>query len=121
MTTFRQLLSGFEEAAKTRAVQGRHFERLRETFFRLAAIPGYEFDKVWARDGPGKDKRGDTGIDLVGAQGRIRRPRRHPVQVLRTHRDTGMAAGLHLCRDARPASVRGRDDRLDCGRRAGGV
>ena len=69
MTTFRQLLSGFEEAAKTRAVQGRHFERFCEAFFRLAAIPGYEFDKVWAWDDwPGKDDRGDTGIDLVARE-----------------------------------------------------
>ena len=69
ITTFRQLLSGFEEAAKTRAVQGRHFERFCEAFFRLAAIPGYEFDKVWAWDDwPGKDKRGDTGIDLVARE-----------------------------------------------------
>ena len=38
MTTFRQLLSGFEETAKTRAAQGRHFERFCEAFFRLAAM-----------------------------------------------------------------------------------
>ena len=69
MTTFRQLLSGFEETAKTRAVQGRHFEQFCEAFFRLAAIPGYEFDKVWAWDDwPGKDERGDTGIDLVARE-----------------------------------------------------
>ena len=69
MTTFRQLLSGFEESAKTRVAQGRHFEQFCEAFFRLAAIPGYEFDKVWAWDDwPGKDERGDTGIDLVARE-----------------------------------------------------
>ena len=69
MTTFRQLLSGFEESAKTRVAQGRHFEQFCEAFFRLAAIPGYEFDKVWAWDDwPGKGKRGDTGIDLVARE-----------------------------------------------------
>ncbi len=69
MTTFRQLLSGFEESAKTRAVQGRHFEQFCEAFFRLAAVPGHEFDKVWAWDDwPGKGERGDTGIDLVARE-----------------------------------------------------
>ena len=69
MTTFRQLLSGFEESAKTRAVQGRHFEQFCEAFFRLAAVPGHEFDKVWAWDDwPGNGGRGDTGIDLVARE-----------------------------------------------------
>ena len=69
MTTFRQLLSKFEESAKTRTVQGRHFEQFCEAFFRLAAVPGHEFDKVWAwGDWPGREGRTDTGIDLVARE-----------------------------------------------------
>ena len=69
MTTFRQLLSKFEESAKTRAVQGRHFEQFCEAFFQLAAVPGHEFDKVWAWDEwPGREGRTDTGIDLVARE-----------------------------------------------------
>ena len=69
MTTFRQMLSEFEESARTRAVQGRHFEQFCEAFFRLAAVPGHEFDKVWAwGDWPGREGRTDTGIDLVARE-----------------------------------------------------
>ena len=118
MTTFRQLLSKFEESAKTRAVQGRHFEQFCEAFFRLATVPGYDFDEVW---GMGRlvRSRGTYGYRHRprGARGGIGRPCRHPVQVLRTDRDPGMAAGLDLHRNARPAGVRLRDDRLNRGRR----
>ena len=69
MTTFRQLLSGFEESAKTRVAQGRHFEQFCKAFFRLATIPGREFDEVWAwMDWPGREGRMDTGIDLVARE-----------------------------------------------------
>ena len=69
MTTFRQLLSGFEESAKTRVAQGRHFEQFCKAFFRLATIPGREFDEVWAwTDWPGREGRTDTGIDLVARE-----------------------------------------------------
>ena len=69
MTTFRQLLSGFEESAKTRVAQGRHFEQFCKAFFRLATIPGREFDEVWAwMDWPGREGRTDTGIDLVARE-----------------------------------------------------
>ena len=78
--------------------------------------PGYEFDKVWVWDDwPGKDKRGDTGIDLVA-------------------RETGSGDLVAIeCKFYAPAAtlawpqvstfvgmlgqpgVRFRDDRLDCG------
>ena len=72
------------------------------------------------RSGPGRtgrarEGRTDTGIDLVAREAGSGDLVAIQVQVLRTHRDPCMAAGIDLHRDARPAGVRVRDDRLDCG------
>ena len=69
MTTFRQLLEQFDESAKTLTAKGRRFEEFCEAFFKLGQAAGYDFDEVWAwSDWPGRDGRGDTGIDLVARE-----------------------------------------------------
>lgn len=69
MTTFRQLLDLFEESAKTRTAKGRTFERFCEAFFRTDPYWSEQFDEVWSwMDWPGRNNRGDTGIDLVAQE-----------------------------------------------------
>ena len=69
MTTFRQLLEQFDESAKTLTAKGRRFEEFCEAFFKLGQAAGYDFDEVWSwPDWPGREGRGDTGIDLVARE-----------------------------------------------------
>ena len=69
MTTFRQLLEQFDESAKTLTAKGRRFEDFCEAFFKLGQAAGYDFDEVWSwPDWPGREGRGDTGIDLVARE-----------------------------------------------------
>ena len=69
MTTFRQLLDQFDASAKTLTAKGRRFEDFCEAFFKEGLAAGYDFDQVWPWDDwPGRDERGDTGIDLVARE-----------------------------------------------------
>ena len=69
MTTFRQLLDQFDASAKTLTAKGRRFEDFCEAFFKEGLAAGYDFDQVWSWDDwPGRDDRGDTGIDLVARE-----------------------------------------------------
>jgi predicted helicase len=69
VTTFRQLLDVFEGAAKTRAAKGRRFEDFCEAFFLTDPFWAERFDAIWSwMDWPGREGRGDTGIDLVARE-----------------------------------------------------
>ncbi len=69
MTTFRQLLDQFEEAATSKSAKGRSFEVFCEQFIRTDPIQTERFEQVWSwMDWPGRDGRTDTGIDLVAKE-----------------------------------------------------
>ena len=69
MTTFRQLLDQFEEAASSKSAKGRTFEVFCEEFIRTDPVQLERFEEVWSwMDWPGRNGRTDTGIDLVAKE-----------------------------------------------------
>lgn len=58
MTTFRQLLDQFENAAKTRTAKGRRFEQFCESYFKVDPYWRERFEQVWSwQDWPDRDGR----------------------------------------------------------------
>lgn len=69
MTTFRQLLHEFEQAATSTSDKGRIFEEFCQQFFRTEPIYKQWFDKVWLwQEWPDRDGETDSGVDLVARQ-----------------------------------------------------
>ncbi|MDA4895408.1 DEAD/DEAH box helicase family protein [Streptomyces sp. MS2A] len=65
-TPFDALLDEFRAMADSRRVQGAYLEELVRHYLRLDPLRSGQFRHVWLwRDWPGRDGRGDTGIDLV--------------------------------------------------------